>query len=126
VPIIKNFGFMWERAKVDWGRQGPGGTDRFEGVKAGNKKRRVDFLDQMGIYVLYDKFEQPIQVGQASVIFRRLRQHRADHLRNRWSLFTWFGFYNVGVNHNLQVGDMADDLKRTVSLGRRATRSRGS
>jgi hypothetical protein len=54
--------FMWERAKVDWGRQRPGGTARFEGVKVGNKKRRVDLLNQMGIYVLYDKFEQPIQV----------------------------------------------------------------
>jgi hypothetical protein len=53
---------MWERAKVDWGRQRPGGTARFEGVKVGNKKRRVDLLNQMGIYVLYDKFEQPIQV----------------------------------------------------------------
>ena len=117
MPIIKNFGFMWERDKVDWGRRGPGGRARFQGIKVGNKKRKVDFLNQMGIYVLYDKFEQPIQIGQAAVIFTRLGQHRTDHLRNRWSLFSWFGFYQVGAKDVLQIRDQADELRRQVTLG---------
>jgi hypothetical protein len=35
----------------------------------GNRKRRVQFAEQMGIYVLYDKFEQPVQIGQSKVIY---------------------------------------------------------
>jgi excinuclease UvrABC nuclease subunit len=70
----------------------------------------------MGIYVLYDKFEQPVQIGQSRTIFKRLRQHRRDHLRNRWSLFSWFGFYKVGVNNELLVRDQAAQLRRTLTL----------
>jgi len=116
MATIKNFGFMWERDKVDWGRRGPGGTSSFKGVMVGNRRRVVEFSDQMGIYVLYDRFEQPIQVGQSKLIFNRLRQHRADHLRNRWSLFSWFGFYKVGAKADLLVRDQAAELRRTLTL----------
>jgi hypothetical protein len=67
----------------------------------GNRKRKVSFLDQMGIYVLYDKFEQPVQIGQSKRIFERLRQHRRDHLRNRWAYFTWFGFFKSLTQNDL-------------------------
>jgi hypothetical protein len=69
MATIKNFGFMWERDKVVWGKPGPGGTSSLEGVMVGNRKRRVQFAEQMGIYVLYDKFEQPVQIGQSKVIY---------------------------------------------------------
>jgi hypothetical protein len=118
VSIIRNFGFMWERKEVDWGRRGPGGSARFMGVMVGDTKRKVDFLKQMGIYVLYDRFEQPVQIGQSQVIFQRLRQHRADHLRNRWALFTWFGFYKVSVNGQLLAREQAAELNKTTTLGR--------
>lgn len=115
--IIKNFGFMWEREKVRWGSRGPGGKAVFMGTMVGNKKRQVDFLGQVGIYVLYDRFEQPVQVGQAKNIFSHLRQHRRDHLRNRWVSFTWFGFYKVGAQNTLLVRDQATELRRPISLG---------
>jgi hypothetical protein len=110
--IVKNFGFMWERDKVDWGRRGPGGSASFDGFMVNSRKRRVSFLGQMGIYVLYDRFEQPIQIGQATNIFDRLREHRRDYLRNRWSYFTWFGFYQVGASDELLVKDQAGELTR--------------
>jgi hypothetical protein len=116
MATIKNFGFMWERDKVDWGRQGRGGTSSFEGVMVGNRKRRVDFVDQMGIYVLYDRFENPVQIGQSKKLFARLRQHRRDHLRNRWSLFSWFGFYKAGAKNELLVKDQPAELRRTLTL----------
>ena len=71
----------------------------------------------MGIYVLYDRFEQPVQVGQSRVIFARLKQHKKDHLRNRWAYFSWFGFWKVGVNNDLQVKDQASELKKLTTLG---------
>ncbi len=117
MPIIKNFGFMWERDKVQWGTKGPGGGASLDGIMVGNRKRKVNFIGQMGIYVLYDRFEQPVQIGQSKSIIRRLREHRRDHLRNRWSFFTWFGFYAVGAKHNLPIKDQAEELKRALSLG---------
>jgi hypothetical protein len=118
MSIIQNFGFMWDRSEVDWGRRGPGGNARFVGVQVGNTKRVVDFQQQMGIYVLYDRFEQPVQIGQAKVIFDRLRQHRADHLRNRWAYFTWFGFYRVSVTTDkLLAKEQASELNKVTTLG---------
>jgi hypothetical protein len=116
MATIQNFGFMWERDKVGWGKPGPGGTSSLEGVMVGNRKRRVEFAQQMGIYVLYDKWEQPVQIGQSKVIFKRLKQHRRDHLRNRWSLFSWFGFFKVGVNNELLVKDRTKELKKILTL----------
>ncbi len=99
------------------GEKGPGRTARFTGVMVGDKKRKVDFRDQMGIYVLYEKFENPIQIGQSKNIFDRLNQHRKDHLRNRWAFLTWFGFYKVGKKNKLLVKkDVAAELRRTVKL----------
>lgn len=116
MSTIKNFGFMWERDKVDWGRPGRGGNSLFEGFMVGNRSRRVDFSGQMGIYVLYDRFEHPVQIGQSKNILRRLKQHRRDHLRNRWAYFSWFGFFKVGVNNELLAGDRTAQLRRTQSL----------
>ena len=117
MTTIKNFGFMWERDQVNWGQQGRGGSSSLDGAQNGKLKRRVNFLEQMGIYVLYDKFEQPVQIGQAKRIFKRLKDHRRDHLRNRWSLFSWFGFYKVGARNKLLVKDQAAELRRTLTLG---------
>jgi hypothetical protein len=116
MSTIKNFGFMWEREKVDWGRQARGAKARFEGVMVGNTKRIVDFRKQMGIYVSYDKFEQPIQIGQTRRIFGRLRDHKRDHLRNRWNYFSWFGFFKVGARNELLWRDQAEELKRSLTL----------
>lgn len=91
--IVRNYGFMWEREKVNWGRPNVMGT--LMGRKVKKRDLIVDFRDQLGIYVLYDRFESPVQVGQAKNIFIRLRQHQRDHLRNRWSAFSWFGFHPV-------------------------------
>jgi hypothetical protein len=60
---IENFGFMWDRDEVNWGRRGPGGTGSLKGFMVGGVKRIVEFSDQIGIYVLYEKFEQPVQIG---------------------------------------------------------------
>ncbi len=117
MPTIRNFGFMWEREKVDWGTQGRGGRAILRGRMVKNRRREVDFSEQMGIYVLYDRFEQPVQIGQSRNVLRRLRQHRRDHLRSRWSYFSWFGFFKVSAENNLIVREAGPELKRTLTLG---------
>ena len=47
----------------------------------------IDFSNQIGVYVLYDRVCRPIYVGQAGQgsarLFNRLRTHRRDGLAHR-------------------------------------------
>src|SRR5580698_4334444 len=88
--VIKNYGLMWRRDSVFWGR----GYNR--GSLQGRRSRRViDFREQIGVYVLYDEGRRPVYVGQAGQgnarLFNRLRNHRGDALSQRWQYFSWFG-----------------------------------
>lgn len=55
-----------------------------------------DFRTQRGIYVLYDD-HGPYYVGLAREqdLGKRLRDHTADHHRDCWDRFSWFGFRKV-------------------------------
>jgi len=105
---IKNFGLLWERRFIKWGR------GRTKGHLKGRAKRRkskiADFRDQIGIYVLYDKDLKSIYVGQAGrgkdkKLFNRLKRHRSDHLGNRWAYFSWFGLRKINRNGTLYDRD---------------------
>ena len=93
--LIRNYGLFWKRDTVFWGRQkNPG---HLKGVHAKKLKAKpVDFRNQQGVYVLYDDNFRIIYMGQAGAsdqqkLFIRLRQHKKDHLAQRWSRFSWFG-----------------------------------
>jgi hypothetical protein len=64
---------------------------------------------QRGIYVLYDDSYSIIYVGQAGRgsqnLFSRLKQHRKDHLAERWSRFSWFGIVPVTDEWELDDDD---------------------
>jgi hypothetical protein len=100
---IENFGRLWRRDKVYWGA----GSNRghLKGVRKGNKKSKpVDFRAQIGIYVLFNSNREVVYVGQAGIgnarLFSRLKRHRVDHLKDRWTHFSWFGLR--GVNEGNQ------------------------
>jgi hypothetical protein len=98
--LIKNYGHLWQRAFIDWG------DNRTKGhLKGYRGKRVVDFREQVGVYVLYNAFPAPIYVGQAGTgkanLFNRLRQHHRDHLKKRWSYFSWFGLQDIDKSGNL-------------------------
>ena len=115
---IQNFGMLWEREKVEWGR----GAVRGQLLGKSQKARRadpVDLRDQTGIYVLYDEQRTPIWIGQAEKIFKRLNDHRRDQLWNRWTYFTWFGFRRVNANGTLGLAERFDwGLKGNVAEAR--------
>jgi hypothetical protein len=91
---------LWEKDKVAWGR--PNVTGTLLGIRRDARRRApVDFRDQAGIYVLYDESRVPLWIGQAIGLYGRLQQHRSDHLWNRWTYFTWFGFRRVNANGTL-------------------------
>jgi hypothetical protein len=54
----------------------------------------VDFRYQRGIYALYAGYSL-VYVGQTGAgddrLFNRLKNHRTDHLSERWNRFSWFG-----------------------------------
>jgi hypothetical protein len=105
--MIKNYGLLWQRKYLHIGSGGNKGT--LLGKKASDL---VDFREQIGIYILYDKDMSPIYVGQAgngnAKLFARLKTHQRDHLNNRWEYFSWFGLRRVNANCTLSEIDHID------------------
>jgi hypothetical protein len=107
--VIKNYGIMWRRDHIFWGR----GSNR--GCLEGRRSARIiDFREQIGVYVLYDESRRPIYVGQAGQgnarLFVRLRSHTRDHLAHRWHYVSWFGL--LPVNRDGQLSGRDDPGKR--------------
>lgn len=106
--LIQNYGLFWHKDRVQWGRGKKKGT--LNGWLVGAKREGcVDFRTQRGIYVLYDDNFRIIYVGQAGRgsqnLFARLKQHRKDHLAERWSRFSWFGIVPVTDEWELEAND---------------------
>lgn len=98
--LVHNYGLFWLRDEVSWGAPGPGSKGSLCGIPARQKRSaEVDFRNQQGVYVLYDDNFKIIYVGQAGAgsqrLFNRLKQHKRDHLAQRWSRFSWFGILPV-------------------------------
>jgi len=102
VPIIKNYGFLWERKYIYRGSGGDGNAGHLKGTKNGQE---TDFREQIGVYVLYDRNQHIVYVGQAgngnATLFSRLKNHMDGELWNRWEYFTWIGFRDVNVTGRL-------------------------
>lgn len=110
---INNYGLLWDRNKVHFGWKGSKGT--LLGHR--NSHGVVDFREQIGIYVLYDKYMKVVYVGQAgngnAALFDRLKQHTNDHLWNRWESFSWFGFKKI--NESSQLNQISEKVSGTIS-----------
>jgi hypothetical protein len=93
MAIIRTYGLHWTIAHVDWGRQNSAGT-LLGAARRSKHARQVDLRDQRGVYALYADYEL-VYVGQTGAgnqrLFRRLRDHKKDHLSERWNRFSWFG-----------------------------------
>lgn len=110
MSFIKNYGLFWERERITWGKNGKGNKGALLGYTA-NGQSPVDFSTQAGIYVLYEGKDiatsRPIYVGQVGrrdndSLLGRLKDHAfKSHLWNRWSLFSWFGMFEVGKANTL-------------------------
>jgi len=115
--LIRNYGLFWKKSDIHWG-ESKGNKGHLYGreMKQGRKAIRsnfstpgkVDFRDQVGVYVLYDDTFSLIYVGKAgagagtSGLFKRLTDHR-DKMDDRWAMFSWFGTLSVNkTNHQLQ------------------------
>ena len=129
MPIIKNYGFLWDRKHFYRGA----GSDKghLRGWTKGNKDQKIDFRKQIGVYVLYDTNQSIVYVGQAgsgnATLFGRLKAHEKDALWNRWEYFTWVGFKDMNatngelsqrqdVNSNVSGFSYADALNEIEGI----------
>ena len=104
--LIKNYGLFWLRHRIHWGAGRNKG--HLKGVPAKNKTGKpVNFRYQQGVYALYDESFGLVYVGQVGRskggLLSRLKDHRTDHLSQRWSRFSWFGVYDVKDNRELET-----------------------
>jgi hypothetical protein len=108
--LISNYGLFWQRKYVHFGYGGNKGT--LLGKMNQRESFLVDFREQIGIYVLYDKDFIPIYVGQAgngdTTLLMRLKHHTTDYLCDRWEYFTWFGLRRVIANKRLAAYDSTE------------------
>lgn len=93
---LKALGMFWRRDAVVWK------TDpRLLGWQA-EGAMKVDFADQIGVYLLHDR-ERVIYVGRASrSLGARLKAHTRDRLSGRWDRFSWFGLRGVTEGGKLE------------------------
>lgn len=112
MPIIKNYGFLWERKNIYRGTGGDGNAGHLTGKTSG--KPVADFREQIGVYVLYDRNQSIVYVGQAgngnATLFTRLKNHMDGTLWNRWEYFTWIGFRDVNANGSLSNQQSVDSV----------------
>lgn len=91
--MIQSYGLHWRIDRVFWGRPNTSGT-LLGAASRSPKARPVDFRRQRGIYALYADYEL-VYVGQTGAgndrLFKRLKDHKNDHLSERWNRFSWFG-----------------------------------
>jgi hypothetical protein len=105
--VIKNYGLLWRKDYVLWGKQKDKGT-----LRGKAKGKSANFRTQIAVYVLYDEGRHPIYVGQTGRgkkrLLKRLNDHRRDNLAERWQFFSWFGLLNVTKNGELSKWDSKD------------------
>lgn len=108
MPIIKNYGFLWDRDHIYRGAGSNAG--HLKGTAPG--LATADFREQIGVYVLYDSTQRIVYVGQAgngnATLFTRLKNHMDGQLWNRWQYFSWVGFKDVNSNGNLSAQQSVD------------------
>lgn len=103
MPIIKNYGFLWDRDYIYRGTGNNAG--HLKGTASGSLG--ADFREQIGVYVLYDSNQKIVYVGQAgngnATLFSRLKNHMDGRMWNRWQYFSWVGFKDVNGDGTLSA-----------------------
>lgn len=125
--LIKAYGRMWERGKIDWNKCHPIllGTPR-------KMAQYIDFNNMRGVYTLYDANNTLVYVGLATNgIGGRLREHTKDRHADAWVKFSWFGIDAIkqdgtikrSTNLQTTVLDVASALESVVIIGAQPLRN---
>jgi len=97
--FITSYGLFWSRSEVNW-HPGKGARNKFRLLghvgETAKTLRVVDFLNQKGIYILYNG-HGPYYVGitKEKGFGLRLKDHCRNQHADKWDRFSWFGFCAV-------------------------------
>ena len=96
--IIAAFGMYWRRDFVEWKSK-----PKLFGQQQ-LKSSRVDFGEQVGIYLLHSE-TGVVYVGKTAEqdLGTRLLQHTYDRLNGRWFRFSWFGMKYVNPDNGTLI-----------------------
>ncbi|HEX7643717.1 MAG TPA: GIY-YIG nuclease family protein [Burkholderiaceae bacterium] len=112
--MIENYGLIWPRKYIHVGAGSNKGTLLGYNAKVGI----VDFREQIGIYVLYDRNMLPVYVGQSGSgsanLFNRLKSHTKGRIWHRWEYFSWFGLRKVNKTGRLHAYGKSENLFKTT------------
>lgn len=123
---VTSYGLFWREDEIDW-HPGAGYKDSFRllgriGANRGSI-RMADFRHQQGIYILYDDYG-PTYVGltRGQGLGKRIKDHKADRHKDKWSRFSWFGFRPILATKSrtglIQLGepqtDVSEDTHTTI------------
>lgn len=99
--LITAFGKRWSKAIFMQNKC------TLKGRSITNQKQINDFTDQPGVYVLYNG-KQLVYVGQSSrrSLSKRLQNHTADRLANKWDTFSWFVFSEIDAENGCKRNDI--------------------
>ena len=78
----------------------------------------IDFANQNGIYVLYNRLT-PMYVGRTDSknLLGRLEDHNGSDRRGaRWDQFSWFGFRRVNEDRTLSDEAVGIDTKMLITI----------
>lgn len=98
--VIPCYGVRWDRELICWDKT----TGSLFG-RAYDDRDKVDFADQVGVYILYDMINL-IYVGRTASeknkgLYSRLKSHSTNERRaDRWTHFSWFGLRVVDEENN--------------------------
>ncbi|MAN97575.1 HTH domain-containing protein [uncultured Roseovarius sp.] len=107
--LIQCIGMYWWASEIVW-KSNP---RLFGQQQAGSD--RVDFSDQIGVYILHDR-SRVIYVGRSidRPMGRRLFEHTKDRLNGRWDRFSWFGLRSVSEEGQLRDVDTSSIDRDTL------------
>lgn len=110
-PVVKCVGMYWNANKISWKTK-----PRILGQQQQGSKE-IDFCDQVGIYLLYDR-SRVIYVGRSvdRPLGQRLAEHTKDRLNGRWDRFSWFGLRGVDDTGKLTEPDFSATLNQIIAL----------
>jgi hypothetical protein len=116
MSIIKSFGHFWDRQPIDE-RKNNFSLLGHSGM--GKKKIQLDFSNQSGIYLLHKNDREIVYIGQTGSgnkrLYSRLKDHTKDHLWNRWTHFSWFGFLEVD-RKELKLKEIDENKKKSDEI----------
>lgn len=106
--LINYYGMHWERYTfIEKSKYKLLGTP----FGKGSGYESDDFSEYTGVYVLEDKLQNPVYVGHAAKLSKRIEDHiKKEHTHNSWDYFSWFAIEDIDAENYTSI-DLAKGIE---------------